>query len=196
MIDAFKDHKLSEHPVPNFHEAMLRVRSSGESNHQAQDRGVHATKEILGKYAGENIVIGTHVNIMVLIMNYFYPTYDYSFWEQLEMPDIYQLTFYEQQLIQVKRVDKKSRTNNSGYTIFKRSEVQYHYQKVDFERKRMIGTISWLDKVILTIEVDLINDYIQVDGDTKQLAYIMSERNLDMDYIVNFKEMARIFVEK
>lgn len=111
MIDAFKERKLSEHPISNFQEAMLHVWSdfdfslpTGESNHHAQNRGVQATKELLGKYAGQNIVIGTHGNIMVLIMNYFDPIYDYTFWEQLEMPDIYQLTFYEQQMTAVKRV--------------------------------------------------------------------------------------------
>ena len=112
IIDAFKERILSEQPVIDFYEAMLQVWSnfdfslpSGESNHLAQTRGVQATKEILGKYGGQNIAIGTHGNIMVLIMNHFDPIYDFSFWKQLHMPDIYQLTFYEQQLIEVKKVD-------------------------------------------------------------------------------------------
>ncbi len=202
MMDAFKERFLSEQPVADFNEAILQVWAdfdfsfpSGESNHQAQARGVHATKEILEKYKGQNIAIGTHGNIMVLIMNYFDPTYDFSFWEQLEMPDIYQLTFYEQQLIQVKRVDKNFSRNNSGYTIYKKSEIQTHFQKIDLYRKRMIGTISLLDQVILTIEVDLLNDNVKVDGDTNQMAYVMSERDLEMDYVKIFKEMARFFVE-
>ena len=130
IIDSFKERILSVHPVADFKEAMLQVWSdfdfsllSGESNHNAQARGVQATKEILQKYEGQKVVIGTHGNIMVLIMNYFDPTYDYHFWEQLQMPDIYQLTFYEQQLIGVKRVNKQSSLNSSGYTIFKRSEI-------------------------------------------------------------------------
>ena len=194
MMDAFKERILSEQPVADFNEAMLQVWSDfdfsfprGESNDQAQARGVRTTKEILGKYEGQNIAIGTHGNIMVLIMNYFDPIYDFSFWEQLEMPDIYQLTFYEQQLIVVKRVDKESRTNSSGYTIFKQSEIQTHFQKVDLERKRMLGTISLLDHVILTIEVDLLNDNVKVDGDTNQLADLMSERDFEMDYVKVFK---------
>lgn len=111
IMDAFKERILSEQPVADFNEAMHQVWSdfdfslpNGESNHIAQARGIRATKEIFEKYKGQNIAIGTHGNIMVLIMNYFDPTYDYSFWKQLGMPDIYQLTFNEQQLIEVKRV--------------------------------------------------------------------------------------------
>lgn len=121
IIDAFKERILSEQPVTDFNEVMHQLWSdfdfslpSGESNHHAQARGVHVTKEILEKYAGKNVAIGTHGNIMVLIMNYFNPIYDFSFWNQLQMPDIYQLTFYEQQMIAVKRVDKESRTTSSG----------------------------------------------------------------------------------
>ena len=111
IIDGFKERVLSEQPVADFNEAMLSVWSdfnfslpSGESNHNAQSRGVQATIEILKKYVGQNVVIGTHGNIMVLIMNYYDPTYDFSFWKQLEMPDIYQLTFLDQKLIKVRRV--------------------------------------------------------------------------------------------
>ncbi|QUG41627.1 histidine phosphatase family protein [Psychrobacillus sp. INOP01] len=202
IIDAFKERILSEQPVADFKEAMLQVWSDfdislpgGESNHNAQTRGVRATKKILGKYEGQNVVIGTHGNIMVLIMNYFDPIYDFGFWKQLEMPDIYQLTFYEQQLITVKRVDKESSKNSTGFTIFKRSEIQTNFQKVDLELKRMIGTITLHDKVILTIEVDLLNDFMKVNGEAKQLEQIMSERGLDMEYIEMLKEMTRFFVE-
>jgi len=112
IIDAFKERILSEQPVADFNKVMHQVWSDfdfslpgGESNHLAQARGVHVTKEILEKYTGKNVAIGTHGNIMVLIMNYFDPIYDFSFWEQLQMPDIYQLTFYGHKMIAVKRVD-------------------------------------------------------------------------------------------
>lgn len=59
----------------------------------------------------------------------------------------------------------------------------------------MIGTISLHDQVILSIEVDLLNDYLKVEGDTKQLEQIMRERDIDMDYIEMFKKMTRFFVE-
>ena len=114
-IDAFKERILSKEPVADFVEAVLQVwtdfdfsHPNGESSHNAQSRGVRATKDILKKYEGQNVVIGTHGNIMVLIMNYFDPIYDFEFWKQLEMPDIYQLSFIDQQLIEVKRLGKVS----------------------------------------------------------------------------------------
>lgn len=64
-----------------------------ESNKIAQSRGIKGINKVLDKFEGENIVIGTHGNIMVLIMNYFDDNYDYNFWKQLKMPDIYKLSF-------------------------------------------------------------------------------------------------------
>jgi 2,3-bisphosphoglycerate-dependent phosphoglycerate mutase len=65
----------------------------GESNLEAQERGLEAIKEILQRYEGENIAIGTHGNIMVLIMQYFDKSFDFNFWKNLDMPDIYKVTF-------------------------------------------------------------------------------------------------------
>lgn len=59
---------------------------------------------MLDKYNGKNIVIGTHGNIMVLIMNYFDSKYDFSLWKNLEMPDIYKLTFKDRELKSVERL--------------------------------------------------------------------------------------------
>jgi 2,3-bisphosphoglycerate-dependent phosphoglycerate mutase len=58
----------------------------------------------LEKYEGKNIVIGTHGNIMVLIMNHFDHQYDFYFWKKLDMPDIYKLTFEQKKLIDVQRI--------------------------------------------------------------------------------------------
>lgn len=100
IIDEFKERKLAENAVTDFQVAMTKVWNDwqfswggGESNAFAQQRGIRATYHILGKYSGKNIVIGTHGNIMVLIMNYFDARYDFHFWRALQMPDVYQLTF-------------------------------------------------------------------------------------------------------
>jgi 2,3-bisphosphoglycerate-dependent phosphoglycerate mutase len=113
IVDDLRERKLSNHPVPNFQEAMDKVWGNpefdfegGESNVTAQIRGVKAISHILDKYKGQNIVIGTHGNIMVLIMNYFNQQYGYDFWKGLTMPDLYQLTFENQKLLHVQRVEK------------------------------------------------------------------------------------------
>ena len=59
---------------------------------------------MLNKYAQKNIVIGTHGNIMVLMMNYFDSIYDYDFWRNLSMPDVYKLSFKDNVFIGSERI--------------------------------------------------------------------------------------------
>lgn len=107
----FKERMLSGEPVSNFDMAIKRVWedfsfawAGGESSLVAQNRGFRALCKVLKQYEGCNVVIGTHGNIMVLIMNALDQRYDYSFWKQLDMPDIYKLSFDEDHLIGVQRI--------------------------------------------------------------------------------------------
>ena len=109
----FKERTLSVGPVDDFEAAITKLWKEpsfcwdgGESNVVAQKRGVAATLRVLKKYAGQNIVIGTHGNIMVLIMNYFEETYDFDFWKKLDMPDVYKLTFEDLILKEVEHLSE------------------------------------------------------------------------------------------
>ena len=111
MIADFKERTLTTVPANDFTLAITKVWEDynfswegGESNIVAQKRGVEATLNLLEKYKGENVVIGTHGNIMVLIMNYFDSQYDFSFWQNLDMPDIYKLTFDGKVLRNVEKI--------------------------------------------------------------------------------------------
>lgn len=111
IIDGFKERTLTTVPANDFTLAITKVWEDynfswegGESNIVAQKRGVESTLNLLEKYKGENIVIGTHGNIMVLIMNFFDSQYDFSFWQNLQMPDIYKLTFNGKALTNVEKV--------------------------------------------------------------------------------------------
>ncbi|MFJ5769784.1 histidine phosphatase family protein [Psychrobacillus sp. NPDC093180] len=113
LIDEFRERLLSEHPIADFDKAIAKVWTDfdfalegGESNYVARKRGVEATLQVLDRFKGQNIVIGTHGNIQVLIMNYFDQQYDVHFWERLAMPDIYKLTFNKKSLVQVSRIKK------------------------------------------------------------------------------------------
>lgn len=116
IIDnGFMERKLSDQPVEDFEFAIREVWKNptlslmgGESNEIAQLRGIEATLKVLELYEGKNIAIGTHGNIMVLIMNYFDERFDFSFWKNLEMPDAYKLIFENKQLLEVKRIGCKS----------------------------------------------------------------------------------------
>ncbi|WP_342548384.1 histidine phosphatase family protein [Paenibacillus sp. FSL P2-0089] len=109
--DNFKERVLSAEPVTDFGQAMSKVWEDfsfawpgGESNLVAQNRGVQALYKVLQQYKGNSIAIGTHGNMMVLIMNALDKRYDFSFWKQLEMPDIYKLSFHEDKLVSVQRI--------------------------------------------------------------------------------------------
>ena len=108
-----RERLLSTEPVSNFNDAMQNVwedwsfaYEGGESNDVAQRRAVICIQNILKKYEGKNIVIGTHGNIMVLLMNYFNSKYDLEFWKTLHMPDVYKLNFDKNRFISAERIEK------------------------------------------------------------------------------------------
>ncbi|WP_068536152.1 histidine phosphatase family protein [Paenibacillus glacialis] len=70
----------------------------GESSLIAQKRSVKVMEDILETYEGKKIVIGTHGDIMTLMMNHFDKQYGFNFWESTSMPDIYKLRFEEKRL--------------------------------------------------------------------------------------------------
>ncbi|MEG9299082.1 histidine phosphatase family protein [Mangrovibacillus sp. Mu-81] len=111
IYEDMKERKLSGEPVEDFLYSIGKVWSEprfsfpdGESNLQAQKRGVQCFFNILDKYEGKNIAVGTHGNIMVLIMNHFDERYNLDFWKSLEMPDIYKLTFDGKVLVEMERI--------------------------------------------------------------------------------------------
>ncbi|OAB47134.1 histidine phosphatase family protein [Paenibacillus antarcticus] len=77
---------------------------NGESSHQAQNRARACIEKILIHHQGKRIVIGTHGDIMTLMMNHFDAEYDYDFWMSSTMPDIYKLNFEELELCDVIRM--------------------------------------------------------------------------------------------
>ncbi|CAM2905302.1 histidine phosphatase family protein [Paenibacillus sediminis] len=80
--------------------------TNGESSEQAQRRAVKVVEKILEEHDDKRIVIGTHGDIMSLMLNYFDKNYGFSFWESTSMPDIYQLYFEGLELKRVIRLWK------------------------------------------------------------------------------------------
>ncbi|MGG1225874.1 histidine phosphatase family protein [Brevibacillus formosus] len=78
--------------------------AGGESNAVAGERGLTAFQEVLDHHRGKKVAVGIHGNIMTIIMNHYDSLYDFSFWKKTSMPDIYKLSFEEDQLIQVERL--------------------------------------------------------------------------------------------
>ncbi len=117
VIEAFKERTLASEPVEDFNEAIDSVWNNeslhlpgGESNEVARERGAQALINILHTYEGKSVVIGTHGNILVLMMSYFNRRYDVSFWRSLDMPDVYRLTFDGEFLCEVERIWRRAKT--------------------------------------------------------------------------------------
>lgn len=78
--------------------------NGGESNYECQKRAISVLKEILNKYPGRKVVIGTHGAVMTLMMRYFDRAYNLNFLLGTSKPDIYRMEFKGLQLIGVKRL--------------------------------------------------------------------------------------------
>lgn len=118
LWEGFRERLLSAGPVDDFQKAVLKVWEEehfafegGESNLAARERGVAEVGKVLRKYEGERIAIGTHGNILALILSYFDARYGVRFWQELEMPDIYCLSFEGQELMDVRRIPLQVKTH-------------------------------------------------------------------------------------
>lgn len=80
--------------------------SGGESIRDVQNRSLPIIKSLLYQYEGKTIILGTHGNIMTIIMNYFNSKYEYDFWKSTTKPDIYKLVFSGTTLQNVQRIWK------------------------------------------------------------------------------------------
>jgi len=63
----------------------------GESNAAAQRRGVAVIQGLLDRHAAQQIAVGTHGNLLALILQHFDPSVGFVFWQSLTMPDVYRL---------------------------------------------------------------------------------------------------------
>jgi 2,3-bisphosphoglycerate-dependent phosphoglycerate mutase len=77
----------------------------GESNRVARSRAVKVLEAILDAYAGKRFVIGTHGNIMTLMISHYDDRYGVDFLIRTSKPDIYKLEFDgDKRLIAVERL--------------------------------------------------------------------------------------------
>lgn len=114
MEEDLRERKLSGKDLgkENFREAKQRVFldpefafPGGESSVEAGMRAVAVLERILQQHAGEKVAIGTHGDIMTLMLNHYDPAYGYEFWESTSMPDIYKLEMdAERRLVGIERL--------------------------------------------------------------------------------------------
>jgi 2,3-bisphosphoglycerate-dependent phosphoglycerate mutase len=76
----------------------------GESNDECQKRAINVLKDLLKKYRGKKVVVGTHGAIMTLMMRHFDRRFDLKFLHNTSKPDIYRMEFNGQELVNVQRL--------------------------------------------------------------------------------------------
>ncbi|MCR8641265.1 histidine phosphatase family protein [Paenibacillus sp. N1-5-1-14] len=111
LFDDLREREIGQFEGMSFKDAKLKVYTDtnhsfpeGESSASAQLRVVRVIERILNEHEGKRIVIGTHGDIMTLIINYYDKQYDYEFWQSTSMPDIYSLEFIDMKLEDIRRL--------------------------------------------------------------------------------------------
>ncbi|WP_127534050.1 histidine phosphatase family protein [Paenibacillus kobensis] len=112
LIEDLRERTIGDFGDAGFREAKLQVYEhfqfaypqGGESSAAAQARAAAVMNRLLEQYEGQSIAIGTHGDIMTLMLHYFNAEYGYTFWQSTTMPDIYKLTFDGKRLESVERL--------------------------------------------------------------------------------------------
>lgn len=111
--EELRERAIGEFKPATFNEAKKRVYEDrrflfpgGESSVEAQKRAVRVIKSIMDRYHGMKIVVGTHGDILTLMLNHFDQQFGYDFWRSTSMPDIYKLRVEEDEPIEVTRLWK------------------------------------------------------------------------------------------
>ncbi|WP_442600712.1 histidine phosphatase family protein [Paenibacillus sp. KN14-4R] len=116
IIEDLRERYFSDYIISNeeFMPAMKKMFDDpdyalpgGESNTVCQNRSVVVLKNILEEYKGKKVAIGTHGNVMTLMMNYFDSNYGLDFLNQTKKPDIYKIQFKDLELEEVTRLWKE-----------------------------------------------------------------------------------------
>ena len=109
IIDALKERTLGNIENTDFLQAIEQVWGNheysfeeGESNKAAQQRAIEAFLPLLENDKEQRIVIGTHGNILTLILNYFDKNIGIDFWKALNMPSVIQCDIQSKKIINIK----------------------------------------------------------------------------------------------
>jgi 2,3-bisphosphoglycerate-dependent phosphoglycerate mutase len=78
--------------------------AGGESNRDAQTRGLAAVRGILTRHLGQHVVVCTHGTLLTLILNGLDSTFGYEFWRRLSFPDVYRVEFEGLSLARVQHI--------------------------------------------------------------------------------------------
>ena len=99
VVPELSERRLCAGAADDFEEAVRTTwadptfaHPGGESNAAAQERGVGLVHRLADQYPAEHVVLGTHGNLLALVLQHHDPALDHLFWRSLTMPDVYRLS--------------------------------------------------------------------------------------------------------
>ncbi len=87
---------------------------------------------------------------------------------------------------------KNNEQSNAGFTLYRPTGVKHEYPVVDLQNKQVIATVSYNDKIHMTVHVDVKSDKVDVEGSIEELKGISMDKE---SYIRMFAREAKFFVE-
>ena len=98
VVPDLRERKLCDGTVDDFSAAVRATwadpsfaHPGGESNAAAQRRGVAVVRRLMERHPTGHVVLGTHGNLLALVLQHFDAGVDFAFWRSLTMPDVYAL---------------------------------------------------------------------------------------------------------
>ena len=79
----------------------------GETNAAAQRRGMGLIARLNARRPHDHVVLGTHGNLLALVLRCYDPAIGYAFWQALTMPDVYRLEVRGDEAVSIKRLLEK-----------------------------------------------------------------------------------------
>jgi len=111
VVPDLREHKLCDGAVDDFFAAVRATwadpslaHPGGEPNAAAQRRGVAAVQRLMERHPTDHVVLGTHGNLLALVLQHFDAGVDFAFWRSLTMPDVYALRVGVDGDVSVRRV--------------------------------------------------------------------------------------------
>lgn len=79
--------------------------SDGECLLEVQERNIGALKDVLKKYAGKNVVVGSHGTALSTMINYYDKTFGYAQFEEIRglMPWVVQFCFDGEDCVEIRK---------------------------------------------------------------------------------------------
>jgi 2,3-bisphosphoglycerate-dependent phosphoglycerate mutase len=113
--DGLRERRLLDAKTADFRAAVKRTWDEpdfaypgGESNATAQRRGLEVVRRIVAQHPDGEVVVGTHGNLLALVLQHFDSSVGFDFWESLTMPDIIRLEVGGDEIESWERVREES----------------------------------------------------------------------------------------